>query len=211
MKKLGLFLAVALMLAGAAFAQNVGDNSVYFVTYYSNANTGGAPDATVRVINDGTQATADVEGVLNGNLWAAFYIFDDSQEMRSCCACLITSDGLLSESVNLQLTYDEFTGRGEMSRGVIKLLSSKSSDPTNPVPAPGLRAWATHIQGNAVVPDGKIKQAAVSGPWYVTETQFADANLSRTELLNLGQTCSFGITIGSGYGVCPCTPEDYDF
>ena len=203
MKKLGLFLAVALMLAGAAFAQNVGDNSVYFVTYYSNANTAGAPDATVRVINDGTQATADVEGVLNGNLWAAFYIFDDSQEMRSCCACLITSDGLLSESVNRQLTSDEFTGRGEMSRGVIKLVSSSSSDPTSPAPAPGLRAWGTHIQAAQNLPE--------RSPWYVTETKFADANLSKTELLNLGQTCSFGITIGSGYGICPCTPEDYDF
>jgi hypothetical protein len=211
MKKLGLFLAIALMLGGAAFAQNVGDNSVYFVTYYSNANTAGAPDATVRVINDGTQATQDIEGNLNGTLWAGIYIFDDSQEMRSCCACSITSDGLLSESVNRELTSDEFTGRGEMTRGVIKILSSSSSDPTNPVPAPGLRAWGTHIQGAAVATDGKIKQAAVTGPWYVTETKFADGNLSKTELLNLGQTCSFGLTIGSGYGLCACTPEDYDF
>src|ERR1700761_2373164 len=116
MKKLGLFLAVALMLGGAAFAQNVGDNSVYFVTYYSNANTAGAPDATVRLINDGDQATTASEGVENGGLWAAFYVFDDSQELRSCCACAISSDGLLSESVNKQLTSDEFTGRGEMSR-----------------------------------------------------------------------------------------------
>jgi hypothetical protein len=212
MKKLGLFLAVALMLGGAAFAQNVGDNSVYFVTYYSNANTAGAPDATVRFINDGTQAPADVEGQLNGTLWAGIYIFDDSQEMRSCCACSITSDGLLSESVNKQLTADEFTGRGQIQRGVIKVLSSSSSDPTNPVPAPGLRGWATHIQATTVVPatvaDGPD---ADKGPWYVTETQFADANLSKTELLNLGQTCSFGLTIGSGFGLCPCTPEDFDF
>jgi hypothetical protein len=211
MKKLGLFLAVALMLGGAAFAQNVGDNSVYFVTYYSNANTAGAPDATVRFINDGTQATQDIEGELNGTLWAAFYIFDDSQEMRSCCACQITSDGLLSESVNRQLTYDEFTGRGEMSRGVIKVLSSSSWDPTNPVPAPGLRGWATHIQAAQTTSAGAKKAQTVTAPYYVTETEFADANLSKTELLNLGQTCSFGITIGSGYGICPCTPEDYDF
>ena len=50
MKKLGLLLlpilAITLMLGGNAFAQNVGDNSVYFVTYYSNANTSGAPDGT---------------------------------------------------------------------------------------------------------------------------------------------------------------------
>ena len=209
--KLWLLPVLALtLIGGTAFAQNVGDNSVYFVTYYSNANTAGAPDATLRIINDGDKATSDVDGVLNGTLWAAIYVFDDSQEMRSCCACQITSDGLLSESVNKQLTADEFTGRGEISRGIIKVVSSSSSDPTAPSPTPGLRGWATHIQGSGIsILTGA--PAVVSDPWYVTETPLADANLSRTELGNLGQTCSFGYTIGSGYGKCPCTPEDYDF
>ena len=107
MKKLGLLLlpilAITLMLGGNAFAQYpppAGDGSVYFVTYYSNANTSGAPDGTLRVVNDGSEATSAPEGVENGTLYAAIYVFDDSQEMRSCCACRITSDGLLSESVN---------------------------------------------------------------------------------------------------------------
>ena len=108
MKKLGLLLlpilAVTLMLGGNAFAQPApGDGSYYFVTYYSNANTSGAPDGTLRIINDGDQATAAPEGVENGTLWAAIYTFDDSQEMQTCCACLITSNGLLSESVNKEL------------------------------------------------------------------------------------------------------------
>jgi hypothetical protein len=72
MKKLGLLLlpilAITLMLGGNAFAQNVGDNSVYFVTYFSNANTTGAPDGTLRVINDGAEATMAPEGVENGTL-----------------------------------------------------------------------------------------------------------------------------------------------
>jgi hypothetical protein len=49
MKKLGFLmfvLALALMLGGNALAQNVGDNSVYFTTYFAN-NVAGAPDATV--------------------------------------------------------------------------------------------------------------------------------------------------------------------
>ena len=82
MKRLGLLLlpilAITLMLGKNAFAQNVGDNSVYLVTYYSNANTSGAPDATLRLINDGDQATAAPEGVENGTLWADIYVFDDS-------------------------------------------------------------------------------------------------------------------------------------
>src|SRR5271155_5050904 len=206
MKKLGLALFVltlALMLTGNALAQNVGDNSVYFVTYYSNANTAGAPDSVVRAINDGDQATNASEGMENGPLWAAFYIFDDSEELRSCCACLVTSDGIVSESVNKQLTYDEFTGRGENARGVIKVVSSSTNDPTNPIAAPGLRVWGTHIQATTNIPE--------KGPFFVTETKFADSNLGKVELGNLAESCSFGLTLGSGYGLCGCTPEDHDF
>ena len=213
MKKLGFvlfMLALALMLTGNALAQNVGDNSVYFVTYYSNANTVGAPDGVVRLINDGDQATSASEGIENGPLWAAFYIFDDSEELRSCCACYVSADGLVSESINKELTSDEFTGRGEMSRGVIKVVSSSTSDPTNPVVSPGLRGWATHIQATTNTNAG-LTSILPKGPWFVTETPLADANLGKVELGNLAESCSFGLTLGSGYGRCPCTPADYDF
>src|ERR1035437_7080438 len=143
MKKLGYvllpMLAVALMLAFAsanAVAQNVGDNSVYFVTYFSNANTAKAPDATIRVINDGDTGA---------NLWAAFYVFDDSQELQECCACVITPDGLLSESVQKNLTVNPITSRVPKV-GVIKVISSASNDPTATKPTAGLRGWATHMQ-----------------------------------------------------------------
>jgi len=225
MKKLGLLLlpilAITLMLGGNAFAQYlptgtpVGDGSVYFVTYYSNANTSGAPDGTLRVINDGSEATAAPEGVENGTLWAAIYVFDDSQELRSCCACVITSDGLLSESVNKELTANEFTGRGEMTRGVIKVISSSTWDPTAPWPSTGLRGYMTHIQATSTTfpapgPGNKVN-AVEKGPFFVTETALSDSNLSWTEQSNLGTLCSYGLTIGSGYGLCPCTVEDYDF
>src|ERR1035438_4665174 len=81
MKKLGLFLLAVCAVAGTAFAQ--GDNTVYFTSYFSNANTSGAPDGTVRVINDG----------YNGTLYAAYYVFDDSQEMSECGACRSTGEG----------------------------------------------------------------------------------------------------------------------
>ena len=220
MKKVGLLLlsilAITLMLGGNAFAGVVGgDLSYYFVTYFSNANTSGAPDGTLRIINDGDQATSAPEGVENGTLWAAIYVFDDSQEMRSCCACQITSDGLLSESVNKELTANEFTGRGEMTRGVLKVISSWSWDPTAPSPYTGLRGFMTHIQATSTTfpapGAGNPVNAVEKGPWFVTETALADSNLSGTEVWNLGTLCSYGLTIGSGYGLCPCTPEDYDF
>jgi len=221
MKKLGLLvlpiLAITLMLGGNAFAQSdpiislpIGDFSYYFVTYYSNANTTGAPDGTLRIINDGdlsggcggfpfdSEACAALKEF--GPLWAAIYVFDDSQEMRSCCACAITTDGLLSESVNKQLTANEFTARGELSRGVIKIVSSASYDPTCPLPVPGLHGYMTHIQAGAT-----------KTSFWGSESPLLDANLSAGELYNLGSLCSYGYTIGSGYGACPCTPEDSDF
>src|ERR1022692_3420390 len=86
MKRLGYLLfavlAITLMLGGNALATppvNQGDNSVYFVTYYSNANTAGVPDATLRIVNDGgavciatdsSKAICELTGDI-GTLWAA--------------------------------------------------------------------------------------------------------------------------------------------
>jgi hypothetical protein len=212
MKRLGLLLlAITLILAGAAFAQNVGDNTEYFTTYYSNANTTGAPDATLRIVNDGDYSIGEGTGIL----YASIYVFDDSQEMRSCCACYVSADGLLSESVNKELTANEFTGRGEMTRGVIKVIASRSSDPTAPNPTAGLRGWATHVEATTTTfpapGPGNPVNAVEKGPWFVTETALADSNLTALEQSNLGTLCSYGQTIGSGYGLCPCTVEDYDF
>jgi len=193
MKKLGfLMLAIALMLGGSALAQNVGDNSVYFTTYYSNANTSGAPDATVRIVNDGDTGK---------NLWASIYVFDDSQELTECCSCVVTPDGLLSESVNKELTANPITGQ-KKSRGVIKVISSATESDyyTNfapNTPTPGLREWATHIQ--------KIS----SNGFAVTETLAADSNLVAAEQTLLQELCYFDYLL-SGYP-CTCTQEDWDF
>jgi hypothetical protein len=195
MKKLGFVFAmlVIAMMATSAMAQNVGDNSVYFVSYYAN-NVAGAPDATVRFINDGDQGTGST-----GDLWAAFYIFDDSQELTECCACLVTPDGLLSEDVKTELTNTPLTGKIP-PRGVIKVISSNTWDPTAPVPVPGLRGTATHIQ----------RATPTSGAYATTETAFADANLSSAEAAFLPQLCLFADTYLSGVG-CSCTWEDHDF
>ncbi|MGB8597843.1 MAG: hypothetical protein WCD48_20280 [Candidatus Sulfotelmatobacter sp.] len=185
-------LAISLMLgiaSGNAVAQNVGDNSTYFTTYYSNANTSGAPDSTVRIINDGDTG---------GNLWASIYVFDDSQELQECCSCEVTPDGLLSESVNANLTANALTGK-KPTRGVIKVISSSSSDPTSDVPTTGLRVWSTHVQ----------RATATAGAFYVTETKAADSNLSSGEQALLQNLCYYDSLL-SGLP-CSCTPEDHDF
>src|SRR5450755_1794870 len=136
MKKLGLLmflLALTVMLGGTALAQGV-----YFTTYYS-ANQANAPDATVRIINDGS---VKIIGA-TPNLWAAIYVFDDSEELTQCCNCLVTPDGLLSESVKLNLTANPIRNIVN-TRGVIKVISSLNGNPLGaeqPQIQPGLRVW----------------------------------------------------------------------
>jgi len=206
MKKQGLLLLaiVAIVLLGwnNAFAQ--GDGTYYFVAYFSNANTSGAPDATLRIINDGDASTAQTEGVPNGSLYASIYTFDDSQEMQACCNCYVSPDGILSESVNKELTANTLTGRQENSRGVVKIISSTTNDPTNNVLTPGLRGWITGVQSTSNIPS--------KGPFYMTETTLAHSNLSAAEQDDLQVTCSFVITLGGDeWGICTCTLEDQDF
>jgi hypothetical protein len=191
MKKLGflmLLLALAVMLGGTALAQ---DDSVYFTTYFSNANTANAPDATVRAVNDG-----DTEN----NLYASIYVFDDSEELTECCSCLITPDGLLSESVNKNLTAAPLTGI-KPTRGVIKIISSCVEDDVSTNfesnrPTAGIRAWATHVQ-------------KLASGFAVTETAFADSNLAESEKSLLEQLCYFDHQLSGK--PCTCTPEDQDF
>ena len=191
MKKLGflmLLLTVAVVLGGTALAQ--GDNSFYFTTYFSNANTANAPDATVRAINDGDYA--------GGNLYADIFVFDDSEELTECCSCLITPDGLLSESVNKNLTANPITGI-KPTRGVIKMVSSLflMAPPTFAFEGSyGIRAWATHVQ-------------KLTSGYSLTETQFADSNLANSEAELLVNLCYYDSLLSGK--PCICTPEDQDF
>jgi hypothetical protein len=209
MKKLGFLLFLVLMLGVGAFAQGpVGDGSVYFVTYYSNAQAQGAPDAVVRMINDGDSSAN------SGNLWASYYVFDDSQELQECCSCFVSPDGVNSEDVNSDLLCNTLTGKAS-HKGVIKVVSSSTAggtpygDPTNNTPAPGLRGFATHIQRAA--PDWKTGSTDGSGSFFVTEAPLADANLSASENSMLELLCKYAVILGSGRGTCTCTPDDHDF
>src|SRR5580692_6343816 len=107
-------LAIALVLGVISETAVAQDNSTFAVTYFSHANTEGAPDATVRVINDGNT---------EGTLCAAFYVLDDSQELQECCSCPVTADGLIAESVNRYLTANSLTSFVNV-KGVIKVVST---------------------------------------------------------------------------------------
>jgi hypothetical protein len=179
-------LLVLVLGTGAAMAQDV-----FRVNYFSNANTAGAPDATVRIDNP---------GLTYGNLCAMVYVFDADQQLSECCGCVETHNGLRTLSVNANLTSNPLTGR-KSTTGVIKVVSAAVNnspcDPTaNVTPTANLRVWATHIQNK------------VGAAYPITETESSDSTLGATELANLQAQCAFVAILGSGQGVCSCGGGD---
>jgi hypothetical protein len=110
-----------------------------------------APDGTLRLVNDADAATGSENGAPNGSLYASIYVFDDSQEILECCTCVVLANGLLSESVNVELTANSVLGNLP-SRGVSKVISSSTSDPTNVTLKVGLHGWMTHIEATSNIP-----------------------------------------------------------
>jgi hypothetical protein len=153
------------------------------VDYFSNANTAGAPDGTLRLDNPNTSG---------GNIYAAVYVFDPNQELTECCECLLTPDGLRTLSVDTNLTSNPLTGV-LLKGGLIKLVSTTGLSSSKLYPAPAIRAWVTHIQ---------------NGNFAETETAAQDATLSSTEVTRLSQECSAIQLDGSGHGICSCGTGD---
>jgi Bacterial Ig-like domain (group 2) len=184
---------------GLVYAQRVGTANIIAT---SAAIQGSAtlvvspPDATLRVINDGDTG---------GDLCSSIYVFDESQVLQECCSCRITPNGLLSESVNQQLTFNDLTGKVNQ-HPVLRVVSAAPgadgnchADTKSGAVTPGLRGWLTHIL------------AGGSGTYDVTETNLKDTTPTAGETSTLEQLCGFAEVLGSGRGVCSCTPEGLDF
>jgi hypothetical protein len=209
MKKFGIVLCLAvvtILLAGSALAQGDsparGNRSVYFTTFYTNANIAGAPDSTLRIVNDGDTG---------GTLWASFYVFDDSQELQECCSCAVSADGLLSESVNNELLANSLTGKVNHV-GAIDVISSSTMGPTSNTPTPGLHGQLTwDIAANAPETSKNGVTSNAVNAYLMLEHELAGSNLTISHQSELQNLCSYTITLGSGTGVCTCTPEDHDF
>jgi hypothetical protein len=181
-------LALALCAGSAWASTTTPPADTLKVDYFANANTAGAPDATVRLTNPGTGA---------GNVCASIFVFDPKQEMSECCSCLLTPDGLRTLSVNTDLTANPLTGK-ILNTGLIKIVSTVPIGgacplPTRFTPTPAVRSWATHIQNSNFT---------------ITETASQDATLSSNEVTRLQAQC-FAISLdGSGSGQCTCGTGD---
>src|SRR5271157_3057223 len=106
--------------------------------------TGGAGENVVRIVNP-TSA--------NGTLCAMVYVFDDFEEMQTCCGCPVTPDGLRTLSVLNDLTFSPAANNSNLTAGVIEVVSSTANwTPGTPPPAPN--PMGTNGPGSGTIANG---------------------------------------------------------
>jgi hypothetical protein len=233
-------VATAAGLTLLAWAPAMAQQDVFKVSYFDVATSaapsragyggagisGGAGDNTVRIVNP----TAGANSQFQGTLCAMIYVFDDFEEMQTCCGCPVTPDGLRTLSTINDLTFDFGVNKANLNAGVIEIVSSQPNffNP-NPPPAPNppgtnlfcsptgaasndpfgratavtpTPALRAWITHDEVAEPGNIPAGKVVQSASVEE--FQDAPLDGTHLWNLQQRCAFLIQNGSGAGVCTC-------
>ncbi len=172
------------------------------VRYASNLPVG---DSVVNLTNTGTLTVNGPNLTTTGNICVNVYTFDASEELISCCSCLVTPNGLNSLSARADLISNTLTP-GVPTSIVIKLVASRplglsaagtggTCNPSSPTPltvAPGMRAWGTTLHG---LPTTPVTYGS-------TETEFATAPLGVAELTKLTTFCGFIQANGSGFGIC---------
>jgi len=203
---------ITLACAAAAFAQDenvIGPVDAFQVRYASNLNKG---DSVINITNTGS-SDEPLLGV--GNICANVYTFDPSEEMVSCCSCLITPNALVSLSVQADLISNTLSP-STPTAVVVKLVASSpigaavagtSGTDCNPASispllegeavnesylVPGMRAWGTTLHALPSTP----------ASYALTESRFVDGGLSRAELTHLTSFCGFIQANGSGFGIC---------
>jgi hypothetical protein len=192
--------------AGLAAANSVGSTSIsatsgdrtgstaltvepqLLVTYFSQANTSAAMDATVYVNN---------VGMTHSSLCAMVYVFDTQQEMTECCACSTSQDDLRTLSINNNLTNQPATG-AIPATGVIEIVSadagSHACNASSSTPGGELRAWSTHIQ------------VVDTSTFALTEAPFEVVPLTPTHASLLQSQCGF--LMEETHGICTCGAGD---
>ena len=173
---------------------NPGPDGIYQLRYFANLDKG---DSYIDLSNAGTLNGSDPAGRICANA----YTFDPAEELISCCACLVTPNGLNSLSVRNDLISNTLTP-GVPTSVTVKLLATipgpggacNPSSPTFPTLVRGMRAWATTLHLNT--------SGSPAAGYQETETPFSFAELSDTELSKLTGFCGFIQANGSGFGLC---------
>jgi len=202
------FAFAALLSSAAVYAQD----SSYQVRYASNLAIG---DSVVNFSNDGASSSQScVTGCVttvgtttfaqNGDICANVYAYSPDEQLVSCCSCNVTPNALNSLSAKGDLASNTLTPiipsalviKVLASYGGSKCTASSAATITTADLIPGLLAWGTTIHALPVT-------AGTPATTYgVTETQFAQGQLSGAEFQRMTQLCAFIRANGSGYGIC---------
>jgi hypothetical protein len=180
----GMAAVVAVLVGLAGTGMAWADSPSLIVDYYANAGNAVFPTpfaGTLRLDNPGS---------VGGDLWALIYVFDADQQLVECCGCRLTPDGLRVLDVNKDLTSNPNNGLFSLSgTGVIKVASSKGSNPGAPIVFAGtILGWGTHEAHKD----------------YVTETNSQKVSVSQAEANRLATVCSIIQSNSSGAGICSC-------
>jgi hypothetical protein len=157
--------------------------TAFQIRYASNLNIG---DSFVDITNAGS--TVDPTTGASSNLCVNVYTFDTQEELISCCACLVTPNGLQSISVQNSLINNPLTP-AVPSAVVVKLVASV---PVTGVLADGMLAWGTTLHSNT----------SSTSSYGLTETPFSSSRLTNAELSHITSTCGFIQQNGSTFGIC---------
>ena len=179
-----------LALATLAFSTVAFADDTFQVRYAANLNIG---DSVVDITNSG----ATVRNNASQNLCVNLYTFDPAEELISCCSCTVTPNGLQSLSVLKSLISNPLTP-AIPTAVVIKAVATSGAACNASVVAPaniahGLLMWGTTLHQNT---------STAAASYSVTETAFAQADLSAPELAHITSTCGFIQSNGSGFGIC---------
>ncbi len=185
----------------ASLTVNVDASGTAFsTTYFYMADTAAA-DETVNIVNPGIQSTSSTAPTLCANI----YVFDEGEELKECCSCPVTANGAIQLSVNSDLTSNPGNGlpfaqgQGELDVVPGTVPSTGVCDAANPVPAPDLTVWATHVAPSSASSGTSIVEAPAS-----------DLSLSGGNLTTLTSLCGFIEGNDSGSGVCSCPGPSSD-
>ncbi|HSR10450.1 MAG TPA: hypothetical protein VLS90_03330 [Thermodesulfobacteriota bacterium] len=161
--------------------------TAFSIGFFQNANNPALQSGNMYITNP---------GISGGGLCADIYVFDRFGQLQECCGCPVREDGLLTLSINDDLTSNPITPI-QLSKGIFKIISSSgypNCDPGYPMPTPALVGFNDWVQFGDIKGESTDKD----------HKDWVMVTLSSAEQTRLTRSCSIIRANGSGYGVCSC-------
>ncbi len=131
------------------------------------------------------------------------YAFDASEELVSCCSCLITPDQTLNLGASRDLTAKTLTGVIPTSV-TVKVLATLAGSGGSGTSCTNTAATSTSLMiANGMAAWGTLLHPTpTAGSYATTEKGFTGATLSAGELASITGRCAAIIGNASGFGIC---------